>query len=58
MGRNPREILRRIEKYCLLNQKRILLFVPENMRRFFEEMGYELVKPLHQIFYDIEKNRE
>jgi hypothetical protein len=58
MGRNPREILRRTEKYCLLNQKRILLFVPENMRRFFEEMGYQLVKPLHQIFYDIEKNRE
>jgi hypothetical protein len=30
MGSDPKEILRQTEKYCLLNQKKNLLFVPEN----------------------------
>jgi hypothetical protein len=59
LGERSLDLLEKVEKcYSTLNQERILLFIPEEMRNLFEKKGYQPVKLLHQVFYYIEENRK
>jgi hypothetical protein len=59
LGERSLNLLEKVEKcYFTLNQRRVLLFVPEKLRNLFEGEGYQPVKPLHQVFYYIGENRK